>query len=492
MGDTNILKEDILVIKRTEIDMLSGSTLDEIGEAFSWRGRIFRRVYPHAEGYVKDLFTCGVLNELIEKDLFIPTWIARDVIFEDESILIEQKKITPMIYSAEYSFLMRKEIALTIIKINQVLFKYGFELMDPHYRNIAFDGCLPKYLDIGSIVKVDKFRTAFHGINCFEKNIYYPLLGYVRHKNMRPAMEAFLRCNGGIDDYGELGWIVHPVLGGCFRYFYVLRGLYRKSWPYMCGQSFGPNTSRIKKWVVKVAGIFLIPHNKDCAKQKKYLKIVSYQYKKYFKKIEGITINIQERWSNYHDEYYDGKKLTKRQERIIDIINQLDCESCLEIAGNTGLMCREMICRNSIKRAICTDYDSGAIDKGFELNRNSVNNGRLTFAVMNILDSCEYGKQSKAERMKSDVVLVMAVTHHLLLTQKVKLSRLVEIISQYTKKFLLIEFMPRGLWTETIYVPTPEWYTLEWFEDELKIKFNILLVERLEKNRILLLCKVKE
>ena len=48
--------------------------------------------------------------------------------------------------------------------------------------------------------------------------------------------------------------------------------------------------------------------------------------------------------------------------------------------------------------------------------------------------------------IKSDIVLAMAVTHHLILGQKLSIDFIFSQIKQYANKYVFIEFMPLGLW----------------------------------------------
>ena len=56
-----------------------------------------------------------------------------------------------------------------------------------------------------------------------------------------------------------------------------------------------------------------------------------------------------------------------------------------------------------------------------------------------------------------------------------------------TKKYIIVEFMPLGLWNGETAPELPEWYTLDWFLDNLKKYFNILKIEQTEINRIAIL-----
>lgn len=78
-------------------------------------------------------------------------------------------------------------------------------------------------------------------------------------------------------------------------------------------------------------------------------------------------------------------------------------------------------------------------------------------------------RKMPAQRLGADIVIALAVTHHLILTQKVKLDTIVELLYSYSKRYVIVEFMPLGLWSEgATDVEVPDWYNLDWFIDGMK------------------------
>ncbi len=116
-------------------------------------------------------------------------------------------------------------------------------------------------------------------------------------------------------------------------------------------------------------------------------------------------------------------------------------------------------------------------------------NEKIMFSVLNLLSWKELNTPA-CQRYKSDVVVALAVTHHLILTQKAKLTTIMELLSGFTKRFLVVEFMPLGLWSEANNdSKVPEWYTLEWFIEGVGRFFEIISVEEVGKNRVCILAE---
>ncbi len=71
--------------------------------------------------------------------------------------------------------------------------------------------------------------------------------------------------------------------------------------------------------------------------------------------------------------------------------------------------------------------------------------------------------ESPVKRLQSDVVLALAVTHHLLLVQKIPVARILKTIGAYSRRLVFVEFMPLGLWDGRTAPPVPAGYTIDWF-----------------------------
>jgi hypothetical protein len=83
---------------------------------------------------------------------------------------------------------------------------------------------------------------------------------------------------------------------------------------------------------------------------------------------------------------------------------------------------------------------------------------------------------------KSDVVLALAITHHLLLTQGHKIEEIFEKTKSFSKNYVFVEFMPLGLWggDRNIKPNVPDWYTSDFFENKFQKYFQLIKKEVIE------------
>ena len=91
--------------------------------------------------------------------------------------------------------------------------------------------------------------------------------------------------------------------------------------------------------------------------------------------------------------------------------------------------------------------------------------------------------------MRCDSVFALALTHHLLLSQGLKIEVVVKRILDFTTKYAFIEFMPLGLWDGNSAPPIPDWYSKINFETVLSRFARIKSVRQTEANRVLYVCE---
>jgi hypothetical protein len=108
-----------------------------------------------------------------------------------------------------------------------------------------------------------------------------------------------------------------------------------------------------------------------------------------------------------------------------------------------------------------------------------------------MLPEMAFGESPPPERLRSDLVIALAVTHHLVLSQNFPLREVLRTMAGYTRRFAMVEFMPMGLWNGHTAPPVPGWYTQDWFHRIFAEFFDSITVEKLEENRILFVGHLK-
>ncbi|MFW2605347.1 hypothetical protein [Aliarcobacter butzleri] len=430
-------------IRTEEIHYLYRRRVDPVGEVFFWENRVFRGINYGYEQEIEELMHSGLLKKLEEEKLIVNTQ-KTDFKNQKYSLILEHSLIYPEIYSEEMVFDMIKEVAITILKIAKISFEYGYQLKDCHLQNILFEGTIPKFVDIGSFKKInqinkDKFKWIAE--DEFLRVYIYPLTLWTI----------------GFEDYAKKLYITrnNVFTSTYFRLKYPLFNLIPIKYHYKLIKT-------INKYFHKYTNL-----------------------DKLYNQISNLSLpKNKTKWG----EYYDNIKLDNpRFNKVIETINTKckNAKSCVDIAGNEGILADLILKSTHIKKAICLDYDEEAIKKGFNKNKKREN---LFFANIDFMSSIGFINSTNSySRYKSDITICLALTHHLLLGQKYDIKDICKNLFSITSKYLIIEFMPKGLWSEkSDKIDIPNWYTLEWFKNELSNFFEIQFIEEIADNRILI------
>jgi len=439
------------------------NSCDIIGRIYFLDDRIIRVINNDYRDQLIDFFSSGMMQELIEKKLIPNTWIS-EFTTSDSNLILESSLITRWSYAYEWSFNMLKDAAHSILLINDILNKYGYELVDPHQENITFFNNKPIYIDLGSIRK--KYDSAWSGFEAYLLSVYTPLK--LMSDSLDSVARSVLRLEYTISP--DEGLLIRscffrnfPRLAKCFSS--LSNNIYRAS------NLSNSNLSRIKFshlfYFLKKLAIWIMLYKQVCF-NKKLIKMPAPK--------------LSYSWSNYHDNFEISK--AHRLLLITDIINTLhDAHSLTEVAANQGKFSEYILDNTSINFIIATDRDPLAVDKMYLSNKFRENFLALVYDCTN-----PYAIGYRAtfpDRMRSDVVLCLALIHHLILTFNIDLDYIFNCLSKLTSKYILIEFMPLGLYSNGESISLPIFYTEDWFKSIFTKYFSIIRIDRLEANRIL-------
>lgn len=456
-------------------------------------GKYLKLISPIVKDEFTNIYKCGLLDELINKNLIPYTKLSDYKIENYEDYLVFEQEEVDLIYPHEFSFSMLKDCALSFLELSEIADKYGYSLKDCHAHNFGYKNGKFVYVDIGSFQTKKSNQFEFPYQEYFAQYII-PLKflsdGYPEFAS------AFLEYF-----YGEVPSI--KLINEYLR----LNNKFLRFFPSSKSEKI------IKYWLSlrrinqieegKINELSKIKRNlinflKKIYKNKIIKNFVEYKPNNIKKYVYNISYNnISTTWGNYYD--LDEKtikekfKSTQRFNKMIDIIKDLDIESITDIGSNMGLFLFNLFKKNNkIKKAYCIDPDIIAIDKLYLSNKYY-----FKFPVVPIVNNpfiprMLYFHKHLHERAKSDIVSALALTHHLLLTQNLKIEYILEKLINFTRKYLLIEFMPLGLWDGKRAPELPAWYNQKWFEENLKKYFKIIKSEQTEKNRIYYLCIKKE
>ncbi|HVT73977.1 MAG TPA: hypothetical protein VHD61_12645 [Lacunisphaera sp.] len=469
---------DPQAIDPAEVEFSPLSLADESGRLFFWRGRVLRAVGADRAQEMRDRFASGLVAALHQRGL-IPAARLTDLRFEGFALVVEHDRLPVVTYPYEWSYRMFRAAAALVLQVNELANAHGWELKDCHGFNVLFDGPDPRYVDLGSLVPIPPGQRGWSAAEEFRCCYEYPLeiwrqgdgftarrwLGAadsLQHESFLLYRHPFLRWFGGAPTWGRMlrAWFRFRRLSGApeekiRRHLSpgpAAFALWLQALPWLPAQSF--NSARRRRRLM--------------ARERRWL---------------GSA------WGDYQSDY--GVP-TPRFRRIVETVRELQPRTVLELAGNQGWLSAQLLAAGAAARVICTDADEEAVDRAHAALAQRPQGASLHLAVLDFIFplATSFGTPP-APRFLSDTVLALAVSHHILLTQRIAVDRFLAAVGSYARRHVLVEFMPLGLWDGKTAPPVPPWYTLDWFRDHFQRRFRLLREERLEENRVLFVGEVR-
>jgi hypothetical protein len=446
------------------------SLVDESGRVFFWRGRILRAVPAAAEATMRERFRCGLVDELVKRGLIPRAW-PTELRLSGAALVVEHERMPAVTYPYEWSYGMLRAAAAAVLEINAIANTYGWELADCHAFNVLFDGARPKFVDLGSLMPRRAGHRGWTAVEEFVRSYEFPLVLW-RHGG--GAVARRIMAAADLVPHGDFFACRHPVLarwGGAQIAERAQRLRYR--WWQLSGMSpelirsrLGPRTAALALWLQRQR--WLPGQTVDCPGWRRRLLAKDRRRPK--------TL-----WGEYQTEFAEP---TPRFSRILEVVRDLRPASVVELAGNQGWLAAQICGLPGVQRVICTDAEETAVDRAHATAERR--EPRLNTAVLDFIFplATSFGAPP-VERLRSEAVLALAVTHHLLLTQRVPVDRMFATLGAYAERYVLIEFMPLGLWDGKTAPPFPAWYTREWFREHFNRHFRLIREEQLEPNRIM-------
>jgi hypothetical protein len=463
-------------IHSSEVESSGLSLVDECGKLLFWNNRVLRAIKHEFVGNAKDMLSNGMFSELVENNLFPRTWVT-DFAMDGYGLILEHERIVPVLYPYEWSFSMIKDAAISVLKVNQIAIKYGYQTKDCHPFNILFDDLTPKYVDFGSFVKVNKNMSGWMAYKQFLESFYFPLKIWSKGNSfLARSMIANASEHLPLSEYilykssvaKRLNYSVIKMMSALYFNYKNLSMYSSEQISELRPDIIGSVISRLR--------------------EHRLLPFVSVNLSPLIKRVENINKKESpSTWGRYHHAFHDDDgeiRSTPRFDRIIEIVDAYHIDTAVELGGNQGVFSKLLKMKTKIKRMICIDIDENAIDALYISAKEQ--KVTITPALLNCIFPITFiNCKDPWERTRSDVVIALALTHHLLLGLGLGIDFMLETIGKYTNKYILIEFMPLGLWDGAKAPPIPHWYNIEWFRNSFMQRFNLISEEQLDKNRIL-------
>ena len=453
------------------------SFADEAGPVYFTADLVLRAVPADAEARMRALVESGLPEVLAGKGLMPSTRVSA-VRLPNSDYVIEHPRLPFVTYPYEWSYGMLRAAAACVLEVNAVANAFGYELADCHGYNVVFDGPHPRYVDLGSLAPLPAGARDWAALETFVRSYEYPLKIW--------------------SDGGE--FMARRLVAASELMSHADYGLYR--WPWLRGGAAGYYQKWRHYWF-RYRQIARVPPERVQGRLPPMLRGLAERTIKsgilpgQKMNLERLRRRVLDRprsgpegsWSRYQGDAASFVD-TPRFKRVAEIVAAAGLDSVLEVAGNQGFFCDLLLSSGAVREAICTDYEEAAVDRAHARSLR-LGNGLRTAVLDFVHPMVSPFGEPPHQRLRCDGVVALAVTHHLLLGQRVPVERVFKCIAAYARNFVAVEFMPLGLWDGMKAPPLPSWYTAEWFRAAFAREFEITHDEPLEVNRHLFCGRIR-
>jgi hypothetical protein len=426
---------------------------------------------------ISELLDSGSLSDLVTLNLIAKFEVVKRA---EDSLVIKQDR-GPVIYAFEQPFEAIREIALKTLTLHSYLHKLGFGLTDAHADNwINFDGEF-KFVDFGSFVKKSSKNDLLFSELEFRRQLLTPLRFFKKKKLylarilLGTSQSSFMASADLVDLYASnmqriiLKLFPRRLHAAVVNLFFAIGAPVTLE---MLSRFIGH--SSLLTFFASLYIKFCRPIVNTFAK----LRIRSYS-----RTLENMqtTKRKGERWSSYAEtlELSDNRAF-----EITKLVRELQPKSVVDVGGNDGQYGNHLI--NSISSLtdyVVLDSDNVSINRGMRSSWGS----KITFAFFNFsAPTVDPNQIHYSRRFRADLVLALAVTHHILLTDNLSPSIMFSRFAELTNRDIIVEFMPWGLWVPGRSKDVPLGYELEEFKAEFVKHFDLCAILEVGDNRILL------
>ena len=380
----------------------------------------YRYIFHEYKAEYDHLMQSGLYEELTQKDLLIEHQeIQIDTNDPKVYKLLYPTQIPFQSYPFEWSYSQWRKVILAYLRINHIALKYGMILKDATPYNF--------YLTGGKAVMFDTSSFMF-----FKENDSWIAYRQFCEEFLSPV--ALMHYNGA--EWSKLTMA-------------NLRGM---------PLSFVSKQLPIKSWFNLTTLLHIHLHSKYSGNNEskeignKKNKGFTLEKIKSLQKMIFNTISKWERshqfinhWSTYYENDIESQEyLIDKEATIRKWLEIIKAKSVLDLGANIGKF--SFIAAEYAERVISIEGDENCVDEIEE--KISIENSNVFTLLGNvatpspIIGFLNKGTESIYKRGSSDVVLGLALVHHLHISDRLSFDKISLIFASFSNKYLIVEFIP--------------------------------------------------
>jgi len=458
----------------TQAEGLSASFRDPSGFLFFRSGVLYRQINRAYEKDYARLMDSGLYEELVKAGLLIPHVESDQSPAESDAPfkVIQPGRVPFISYPYEWAFSQLKDAALVTLSIQKRALKHGMSLKDASAYNIQFVRGKATLIDTLSF-EIYKEGEPWAAYRQFCQHFLAPLaLMSCRDVRLNQLLRVYID-GVPLDLASGLLPIKTKFNFGLLTHIHIHAGAQKK----YANKKVSPRISALD--VDQQAMIGLI-ESLEGTVRKLLWKPAGSEWGAYYDA------------TNYSDSAFEHKK---------KLVHEWSAEQnpamVWDLGGNTGVFSREAAATGAF--TVSFDIDPAAVEQNYQVVKRNKEQNLLPLVLDLTNPSPAIGwnnleRDSFGARGPVDLVLALAVIHHLAISNNLPLPRLADFFASLCKT-LVIEFIPKSdsqaqklLASRQDIFPN---YTREGFESAFTERFRIQKTEPVRDSERVLYCMEK-
>ena len=447
----------------TKTEKVPGSFRDPSGFLFTQNGVLFRQINRVYEKDYTRLMDSGLYAKLTKAGLLIPHEETDQAGVGNElSYKIIQPELVPFIsYPYEWSFSQLKDAALATLSIQKRALKLGMSLKDASAYNIQFVRGKARLIDTLSF-EIYKEGEPWIAYKQFCQHFLAPL-ALMSYRDVRLSQLLRVYIDGTpLDLASELLPGKTKFNFGLLTHIHIHAGAQKR----YSDKAVTPQKGRIS--LQAMTGL---------------IESLENTIKKLTWRPAGTEWGAYYDDTNYSDSAFDHKKKLVRE-----WASDVKPSVVWDLGGNTGVFSREAASSGAF--TVSFDIDPAAVEQNYRMVKQNKEQNILPLVLDLTNPSPAIGwdhaeRDSFGQRGPVDMVLALAVIHHLAISNNVPLPHLADFFAERCTT-LVIEFVPKSdsqvkrlLATREDIFPN---YTREGFESAFGDRFVIQKAELIQES----------
>jgi hypothetical protein len=393
---------------------------DPSGIVFEEDGLIYRQINTVYKAHYDCLMNSGLYESLVKSNLLIRhTQLDRDGIGGDKYLVIRPEKIPFISYPYEWPFDAYKDAALVVLRIQETALKYGMTLKDASAYNMQFYNGRFVLIDTLSFEIYQEGRP-WEAYGQFCRHFLAPLL-LMAHVDVRLGRLMQNYIDGIPLDMAD---IILQHRGG-FAAWQHIRLHSRSIARYEQADSEKKNEIRLKiKKSIQAAMI------QSLSQTVKKLKLK----------------NTRSEWGDYYNcNNYNESSFGNKENLVKQYLDRIGPVSMTwDFGANDGRFSR--IALQNSGYVVAFDIDPAALNNNYaNVKKSKEKMLPLFLDITNPSPSIGFAnreRKSIEQRQKPDVIIMLAVIHHLTISNNVPFEMTAQWLASLCK-YLIIEFVPK-------------------------------------------------